>query len=167
MYPFGHGLSYATFDVRIIDGPSTVHVDELLHSPHRLCSPNITNTGSVQSDATVLAFYSADGPSLFVDVEPPLSSLFDFAFVPMLAPQQTSTLWFQMTAKSMLTVDSGGHEWLLPGQWKVRIGDGSDAASLSVVGQPRLMRQWEGTDVIEQPQRKQTWPTARASLAHE
>ena len=165
VYPFGHGLSYTTFDVRVIDGPSTVNVDDLLRSPIAYAC-NITNTGAVQSDATVLAFYSPDGPSPFVGVEPPLSSLFDFAFVPMLAPDETRTLWFQVTAKSLLTVDDRGHEWLLPRQWKVRIGEDSVAANLNVAGEARLMRQWEGDSVVEQPQlkRQRGAPRAAASI---
>lgn len=166
VYPFGYGLSYTTFDVVIIDGPSTVNVDELLHSPIGY-TVNITNTGSVTSDATVLAYYSPDGPSHYVGVEPPFNTLFDFAFVPMLAPGQTSTLWFQMTAKSMVTVDSRGHEWLLPAEWKVSIGEGSDAVKLSVLGEARLMRQWEGDSAVDQPQRKQPKDANRASVSAE
>ena len=166
-FAFGFGLSYTTFDIRIIDGPSTVDIDDLLRSPIAY-TVNITNTGTVRSDATVLAFYSPDGPSPFVGVEPPISTLFDFAFVPMLAPGHTSTLWFQMTAKSLLTVDGRGHEWLLPGRWKVSIGDSGDTVRLEVMGEPRLMRQWEGDTVIEQPQRKQGGGEAtRASISAE
>lgn len=166
VYPFGYGLSYTTFVISIIDGPSTIHVDALLQSPIGY-TVNITNTGSVRSDATVLAFYSPDGPSQYVDVTPPLSTLFDFAFLPMLAPGETSTLWFQMTAKSLLTVDSRGHEWLLPGQWKVNIGDGSEPVRLTVLGESRLVRQWEGDNVVEQPQRKQQAEVNRASVSAE
>ena len=156
VYPFGYGLSYTTFDITIIDGPTTTTVDvtDLLASPIAY-AVNITNTGTVTSDATVLAFYTPDGPSPFVGVTPALSTLFDFAFVPMLAAGQTSTIWFQMTAKSLLTVDGRGHEWLLPGAWKVKIGDGGEAGSLTVTGEPQLVRQWEGDNVVEQPQRKQ------------
>ena len=163
VYPFGWGLSYSTFSVNIIDGPASVHVDDLLHSPIAY-SVNITNTGSAVSDVTVLAFYTPDGPPQFVGVEPPLSTLFDFAFVPMLPPGHTSTVWFQMTAKSMLAVDSRGHEWLLPGNWKVNIGEGSEAARLNVVGEARLKRQWEGDSVVEEPQRRQRSDATHASV---
>ena len=164
VYPFGHGLSYSTFSVQVVDGPATVDAATLLRSPVAY-TVNISNSGNVTSDATVLAYYSPDGPSQYVSVTPALSTLFEFAFVPMLAPGETRTLWLQLTAKSLLTVDARGHEWLLPGQWKVSIGDGSDAVRLGVVGEAQLVRRWEGDSVVEQPQRKQPADDPRLSTS--
>ena len=166
VYPFGHGLSYTTFDTRIVDGPSSVDVVQLLRSPIAY-TVNITNTGSVRSDATVLAFYSPDGPSQYENVQPALSTLFDFAFVPMLAAGETRSLWLQMTAKSMRTVDSRGHEWLLPAKWKISMSGEAQAVKMELTGEPRLVRRWEGDSVVQQPQQQQRGDADRVSVLSE
>ena len=155
VFPFGFGLSFTTVEVSIVgQQPAALPLAQLLQSPIAY-TVNVTNTGGVASDITVLAYLTfnssaAEFPSL---PSPPLSQLFDFAFIPMLRKGQTVQIFFQLTAAALRRVDSRGHEWLLPGLYGVRINEGQSSASLRLEGEPKLLRKWEGSDVVEQPVR--------------
>ena len=93
-FQFGAGLSYTTFAFEWAS-TSVARVDADAFASGAADAPaysvNVTNTGAVKSDVSVLAFLTGTG-------EPgaPLQQLFDFDRVAALAPGQTATLFFSV-----------------------------------------------------------------------
>jgi beta-D-xylosidase 4 len=149
LYPFGHGLSYASFSYAWL-GSSLAEVDVDAWAGGVVAAPsyavNVTNTGAVMSDVSVLAFLSTGLPN------DPLQQLFDFQRAAALAPGQTVTLFFTVPLDTAARVSSAGEVQLTPGALCIRIGDvpragtaGSASATAYVVGRlvltgsPRLV----------------------------
>lgn len=121
-WPFGFGLSYTTFSYAWYDQARTdVSVDAAAWAAGEAAPPayavNVTNTGSVTSDVSVMAFYSTGLPG------EPIQELFDFQRASALAPGQSVTLYFTMPAEIAATVSDEGEQALTPGRYRVRIGD--------------------------------------------
>jgi hypothetical protein len=95
-FPFGAGLSYTTFLFSwAADSASVARVDANAFASGAAAPPsysvNVTNTGPVTSDVSVLAFLSGTGQP-----GAPLQQLFDFARAAVLAPGETTTLIFSV-----------------------------------------------------------------------
>ena len=169
VYPFGHGLSYTS--LRYV-GPAAARVassSQLLGAdPSPIAySVNVTNTGKVRSDVTVLAYLTYNSTSAqYPTLSPPLRQLFDFQFIPMLAPGATQQVFFQLTANSLKQVDERGHEWLLPGHYEVHVNEGHAKMAVQVVGGgPRLVRRWEGSEEVVAPAEATAWHRLAHQLA--
>ena len=80
---------------------------------------NVTNTGTVTSDVSVLAFI--DGPD-GNDPNAPIQQLFDFQRVSQLAPGETATLFFTLSADSAAVVLTDGTTKLMVSKRRIRIG---------------------------------------------
>ena len=127
MYPFGHGLSYTTFSYDALDPPHpTYHIADLLPAGRAndrqsavSLTVNVTNTGSVVSDAVVLAFVSSN--ATVAAVSPPLKELFDYTRVHSLGPGQSQVVVFGLSYRVLSAVDADGHAWLVPGRYQLRV----------------------------------------------
>ena len=156
VYSFGHGLSYTSLQHDVHTSPLSASTSRLLLAdPSPIAySVNVTNTGKVRSDVTVLAYLTYNSSDDYPSLSPPLQQLFDFAFIPMLAPGATQSVFFQLTASSLKQIDQRGHEWLLPGRYEVHVNEGHARAAVQLLGsEARLLRKWEGTDTVVAPRK--------------
>jgi xylan 1,4-beta-xylosidase len=146
VYPFGHGLTYTTFDYQIVDAVRPSYdISELITNAVRddrlkdiALTVNVTNTGKVASSVSVLAFVNSS--AAFVGITPPIRELFDYARVRRLAPGATVELIFGLSYRVLSHVDQNGHAWLLPGTYTVTINNEKDVvSSFELKGQPMLV----------------------------
>jgi len=110
----------------------------------------INNTGNVVSDVTALAFLAANTSNEMIQlmggVTPPLSQLFDFTHVHSLAPGGSVTVFFQMSYRSLVHTDIHGHQWLLPGDYTIKINPEAEwTYSFTLFGAPTLVKAWPGS----------------------
>jgi hypothetical protein len=130
LWPFGWGLSYSTFSFVWADSGARRATTAAFAPPQYLC--NVTNTGTVTSDVSVLGFFSTDLPG------EPVQELFDFARVAALAPGATATVALTLPARVAATVSAAGTHILTPGSFRVWAGEPGNFArgTLDVVGAP-------------------------------
>jgi len=120
---------------------------------------NITNNGPMTSDVTALAFLSSQVS--FEDVSPPIKQLFDFTHEYKMAVGETRTVWFMVSYRSLVHTDQQGHQWLLPGQYKVTINnDVQFEHTFELVGEPALVKKWPGGGEPKAPRRLKQVKTA-------
>ena len=126
LWPYGWGLSYAKFAFDWFDASAacqTVPAASLIKPyspPHFLV--NVTNLGTVTSDVSVLGFFSTGLPG------DPLQELFDFQRVAALAPGLTVTVQLSMPVEVAASARKDGTRWLLPGVFRVWVGEPLNAA---------------------------------------
>jgi hypothetical protein len=115
LFPFGYGLSYTTFAftwLTAASAPCEVDVATLAAVGPGALPPyavNVTNTGSVTSDVSVLAFVSSGVPG------EPISALFDFQRAASVAPGQSVVLEFTLPPALAAVVAVDGSRVLVPG----------------------------------------------------
>lgn len=129
-WPFGHGLSYTTFEY------SNMTVDKTEFSPEDVLtvSIDVKNTGNVTGKESVLLF-STD---MYATCTPDVRRLREFTKVD-LAPGETKTVTFTLPATELAFVDYYGH-------WTIEEGD----FALSCGGQSVMTRCTE-TVVYDNP----------------
>ena len=115
-WPFGHGLSYTTFAY------SNMSVDKSEFGPKDVLTVtvDVTNTGSVAGKESVLLF-STD---MYASCTPDVRRLRDFAKVE-LAPGQTKTVTFSLSATDLAFVDYYGRWTLEEGDFALSVGSES------------------------------------------
>ncbi|WP_243741045.1 glycoside hydrolase family 3 protein [Streptomyces sp. 8K308] len=134
LYPFGHGLSYTTFD----------HADLAVTATEETLTAEVTvtNTGAVAADEVVQLYAAALEPS----VPRPHQWLIAHRRV-TLAPGESRRLTFAVPARSALGFWDVAHgRWAVePGAYAVRVGASSrdirQAATVKVAGEPVGPRQ--------------------------
>ncbi len=117
MFPFGHGLSYTTFEYdkaslssNLMEGDKSITV-----------SVPVTNIGKV-AGKEVVQLYIADEKS---SLPRPLKELKGFKKVE-LNPSQTEVVKFEITPDDLKFFDDKAHKWIAePGKFKVYIGSSS------------------------------------------
>jgi beta-glucosidase len=129
-WPFGHGLSYTTFEYSNM----TVSATEFDSDDVLEVTVDVTNTGKVAGKESVLLF-STD---MYASSTPDVRRLRAFDKVE-LAPGETKTVTLQVTAKDLAFVNYYG-------KWTLEAGD----FALSVGGQSQMVKCTE-TIVWEQP----------------
>ncbi|HSH79979.1 MAG TPA: glycoside hydrolase family 3 C-terminal domain-containing protein, partial [Herpetosiphonaceae bacterium] len=113
LYPFGFGLSYASFayeDLRL-DKESLKAGDSLA------VSCRVTNKGSVAAEEVVQVYIS----DLAASVSVPLQRLVAFQRV-LLEPGQTKEVTFNLGPETMMLVDDEGQWRLEPGAFRLTVG---------------------------------------------
>jgi beta-glucosidase len=131
LYPFGFGLSYASFtygdislDHDTVDSGATVNA-----------SVRVTNTSNTAADE-VVQLYITD---LEASVDVPLHSLRSIQRL-HLEPGESSTLSFQITPEDMEIVDDAGERVLEPGDFAVTIGGSSPGSRSAALGAAKPTR---------------------------
>lgn len=101
-YPFGYGLSYTTFDWRVIDRyPQTGNwIDENTQISYTV---RVTNTGSVPGKEVVELYFSP--PYKPGEIQKPAWVLGTFAKTDMLAPGQSQDVTLTVTGRDMASYD--------------------------------------------------------------
>ncbi len=128
VYEFGYGLSYTTFNYTWNNDTfiSSVSIQSLMKNKHKedhavisLIRVNVTNTGQMDGDDTVLAYVT---PPNAIDGEiVPFKQLFGFERV-HLKINETKEIFFSFTVEAALTVARDAFKWLHPGFYKITIG---------------------------------------------
>ena len=115
-WPFGHGLSYTTFEY------SNMTVDKAEFGPEDVLnvSIDVTNTGKVAGKEAVLLF-STD---MYASCTPDVRRLREFAKID-LEPGQTETVRFALPATELAFVDYYGRWTLEEGDFALSCGDQS------------------------------------------
>ncbi|HVT73665.1 MAG TPA: glycoside hydrolase family 3 N-terminal domain-containing protein [Lacunisphaera sp.] len=116
LYPFGHGLSYTTFDYRNL----RLSAAKIAPAGHTTVSVDVTNTGSVAADE-IVQLYLHDLVSLPVR---PVQELKDFARV-HLAPGETRTVSFELTPDKLEAYDINMKRTVEPGDFEIQVGRSS------------------------------------------
>ena len=126
LFPFGFGLSYASFEYHdlIIIPP----IDPI--TGFRV-AVTLKNTGSVIADEVVQLYLSA----IETRLPAPLSQLIVFQRV-SLKPGQVKTLHFNVTPEMLMLVDEDGRQKLGPGKYKLTAGGCSPGARGVELGAP-------------------------------
>jgi beta-D-xylosidase 4 len=135
VYPFGWGLSYATWSIQWVWGKSIVHAHqvaahlvEFKNAPHKApilvtISATITNTNGGRfnsiADFVALLFLTPPTPGVNGNV---LQSLSGFERV-SLGPNQQITVEFGLDAFKFTSTDATGKFQPMAGLWKARIED--------------------------------------------
>lgn len=102
LFPFGHGLSYTTFEY----GNVTVDKDALKHGGAVKVSVTVKNTGSREGKETV-QLYISDAESTF---ERPAKELKGFEKI-SLTPGQSKTVTFRIDEEMLKFFNPDKHEW--------------------------------------------------------
>lgn len=117
LFPFGHGLSYTTFQY----GEPRLSANDFQQGGSLTVEIDITNAGPV-AGAEVVQLYLHMGAS---EVYRPAQELREFAKV-HLQPGQTSAVNFVLTDAAFAFYDPGHSAWVVePGAYEIRIGASS------------------------------------------
>ena len=160
VYPFGFGLSYTTFSYKFFDTARPVEstrewsrrtvewaitnqVKDQSSAPFLTYSCNVTNTGAVQSDVSVLLFMNSTVP------DTPRQTLVGYVHVHGLAAGATQTVYFDVDMSRVLYADAQGDRWLMPGDYRFFIGHAGHAEhehTFIMEGEAALIQQWPRRD---------------------
>lgn len=112
-YPFGHGLSYTTFDF----GPLQLSAAEF--AGEVTVQVRVTNSGSAAGREVVQLYLSAPGTAM----DKPAYELRAFAKTGTLQPGQSETVTMRLTGRDLTSFDTGRAAWVAePGTYTVRVG---------------------------------------------
>ena len=130
LFEFGRGLSYTTFRFSWGAEPAQRSLDAAALASGASAPPayrvNVTNTGAVVSDVSVLAFLSSGQP------DEPLEELFDFGRLAALRPGETRQLIFSLALAVLASgrappaaagAPLAGALFIRPGEYTLRFGD--------------------------------------------
>lgn len=120
LYPFGHGLSYTTFEYRNL----TVAPAEIDPDGRTVASVEVTNTGKRTGDE-IVQLYVTDRVSIPTR---PVMELKDFARV-RIEPGETRTVRFVITPDKLEAIGMDMKRHVEPGDFTIRVG-GSSANTL-------------------------------------
>ena len=125
LYPFGYGLSYTTFtyknytntqERKCVDAGLIGNLKEGEITDETGFIVQVTNTGKMASDCVVLGFVTSDN-----DDAPPIK-LFDFQRT-FVEPGQSVNVTLSISPYSISLVNKVGHERIVPGDYKLLLGD--------------------------------------------
>lgn len=155
VFAFGDGLSYSDFTITLGNSTQPVKsiysIDELIKNAaidDRLSDIsyylNITNNGPMVSDVTALAFLSSSSIN-YENISPPIKTLFDFTHQHSVKVGETRSVWLSLTYRQLVHTDNDGHQWLIPGDYKIMIDNDSKYENcFTLIGEPALVKAWPG-----------------------
>lgn len=117
MFPFGHGLSYTTFNY----GKPMVSAKEMTDGENITITVPVTNTGKVEGKETVQLYIGDDKASVLR----PVKELKHFDKV-NLKPGETVNVEFVISEDDLKFFDDKAHSWVAePGSFKAYVGSSS------------------------------------------
>lgn len=121
-YPFGHGLSYTSFNYSGLKLSSPVFKDTIR------ATVTITNTGKVSGKEVVQLYLTAPAGKL----DKPAIELKGFAKTKLLNPGESQTITFLLKEKELASFNTNQSAWIADaGTYTVRIGASSEDIKLS------------------------------------
>lgn len=161
-FPFGHGLSYTSFDIQCVRS----HI----YDRGAAFDIRVTNTGAMAAKNTVLIFVKLSGTRL----EQPARRLAAFAKTNTLAPGASETLHLDIGPGQLKSYDTDMTSWIIePGTIRFYMGGSvSEAFAFADMEIPELVvlektchRLTPPLDITELSQSKpeETWPTGKLS----
>jgi beta-glucosidase len=117
LFPFGHGLSYTTFEYSDLDLPNGE-----LGAPYTMTvSATVTNSGETSGAEVAQLYVSTVEPSVFR----PEKELKGFAKV-FLEPGESKRVRFELSARSFAVYDVRTMDWVVPeGEYRILVGASS------------------------------------------
>lgn len=147
-YPFGHGLSYASFDYTDLTATLTGNSEDDTLAVTVTCT--VTNTGQ-RPGKEVVQLYVTDPES---SVRRPPQELKGFAKTTTLAPGESQTVTFQLRSRDLSYWSLQQHRWVVEGgTFQLRVGASSRDLRLSTaiaVTTPPLPVQLDGMATLEE-----------------
>jgi beta-glucosidase len=152
LYPFGHGLSFSTFEYSGLTAPARASTGEDLK-----VSVNIKNTGGIDGDEVVQCYINRELPAIDPKSLPetakmtdeqatlaatPRKALVGFARVPLRAGESKKVTFTITTQQLSLVVGKDGKREVRPGNLQLQIGgssavgQGTVVQALTLEGQP-------------------------------
>ncbi len=122
LYPFGHGLSYTSFEYSNL----VMSRQKATAGEHIDITVRVTNSGLVAGDE-VVQLYARDE---YTGCPRPMKELKGYARV-TLQPGESKAVTFHLSANQMAFYDSGPNSALQPGKITVMVGSSSDDIRLS------------------------------------
>ena len=145
--PFGFGLHYTEFEIAPQLSTTSLDIAELLKNckgPLDLCplhtfKVEVTNSGKVKSDFSLLAFVASEvGPKPF-----PLRTLVAYDRLSDIEPEQTKTASLELTLGSLARHDEQGNQILYPGQYTLMFDEPTQAVlGLILGGKETVLDHW-------------------------
>ncbi len=153
LYPFGHGLSYSTFEYSGLTAPARAGTGDDVR-----VSVNVKNTGSVDGDEVVQCYLNRDVPPIDARSLPevsqrtdeqatvaatPRKALVGFARVPLKAGESKNVTFTITTQQLSLVVGKDGKREVRPGALQIQVGGSSATGpgtltqALSLEGSPK------------------------------
>ena len=148
LYPFGHGLSYSTFEYSGLTAPSRAGTGDDVK-----VSVIVKNTSTVDGDEVVQCYINRDVPPIDPNSLPEVSKMTDeqatlaatprkalvgFARVPLKPGQSKSVLFTITTQQLSLVVGKDGKREVRPGNLQIQVG-GSSAMVPGTLTQPMTL----------------------------
>ncbi|WP_223941678.1 glycoside hydrolase family 3 N-terminal domain-containing protein [Arthrobacter sp. StoSoilB22] len=125
-FPFGHGLSYTTFQYGAPSvTPASISVEDLRAGGSVQVSVSVTNTGAVAGDEVTMVFIR----DLVASLSQPVRRLRSFTRS-TLGPGQSATLTFELGWKDLGFWDNQDHYAVEAGSFEVHVGGGLDHTQL-------------------------------------
>ena len=147
LFPFGHGLSYTTFEY------TNLTLSTAAVQPPDTVSLNLTiqNTGSQDGAEIVQVYVSQAGPSVFR----PQKELKEFTRV-FVKAGEAKQVTFTLNARSFAVYDTGVGDWVVPGgTYRILVGASSrdirQQAELTVLGEPARIETQPVPDWYQHP----------------
>jgi beta-glucosidase len=133
LYPFGHGLSYTSFEYRdLMVGREQVIAGETVE-----ISLKVTNTGELQGDE-VVQLYTRDE---YASVPRPVKELKGYVRL-TLEPAECKAITFRLPVDQLAFYDNDTHLVLEPGRVILMVGSSSDdirlVGELEIIGEDRI-----------------------------
>ena len=128
LFPFGFGLSYTQFQYSDL-GLAQTNLAAGAALPFSL---TLANCGSVEAEEVVQVYLS----DLEASVTVPMQHLVDFRRV-RLAPGESRSLEFVLSADKMMLYDDNGDQQLEPGQFRLTVGGCSPSSRGLALGAPQ------------------------------
>jgi beta-glucosidase len=147
-YPFGHGLSYTSFDYTDLTATVTGNAEDDTLTVAVACT--VTNTGQ-RPGKEVVQLYLTDPES---SARRPPRELKGFAKTTTLAPGESQTVTFQLQSRELSYWSVRQHRWILEGgTFQLSVGASSRDLRLSTtieVSAPPLAVQLDGMATLEE-----------------
>ncbi len=118
LYPFGHGLSYTTFEYSRLE----LSADKISGDGEIEIRVTVKNTGKYKGDE-IVQVYARD---IEASVKVPVRKLYRFKRI-TLEPQESKTLTFNVPAPELSFYDIESNEFIVePGEFEIQVGSSSE-----------------------------------------